>query len=298
VEEQRQQLVQQWNQRIERAQFEAQRAARQYHACEPENRLVARTLEQRWDELLQEVARLEGEFERFTRTQPRSLGVADRDRVRELAEQVPTLWHAATTTPADRRQIVRLLINRVVVTIGSTPEQLEVRIEWCGGAVRTRTFRRCVQSYRHQQDWPQLSAELTTRHQHQQTPAAIAVALNDAGFRPPKRARAFTAGMVRRLLAEIGVRPRVSRCPNPGGLATDELWLHAAATELGLSPHTLHGWRKKGWLHARQLGGRGGPWAVWASQKEWTRLRALKACPLLWSNRERLKQLRTPSPHG
>ena len=298
VEEQRQQLVQQWNQRIERAKFEAQRAARQYHACEPENRLVARTLEQRWDELLREVVRLEAEFERFTRMQPRSLGAADRDRVRELAEQVPTLWHTATTTPADRRHIVRLLIDRVVVTVGSTPEQLEVRIEWCGGAVRTRTFRRCVQSYRHQQDWPRLAAELATRHQHQQTPAAIAVALNDAGFRPPKRASAFNAGMVRRLLAELGLRPRVSRCPNPGSLAADESWLYAAATELGVSPHTLHGWRKKGWLHARQLGGRGGPWAVWANEREWTRLRALKACPLLWSNRERLKQLRTPTPRG
>jgi hypothetical protein len=178
------------------------------------------------------------------------------------------------------------------------PEQLEVRIEWCGGAVRTRTFRRSVQSYRHQQDWLQLSAELTTRHQHHQTPAAIAVALNDAGFRPPKRADEFTAGMVRRLLAELGLRPRVSRCTNPGGLAADESWLHAAATELGVSPHTLHGWRKKGWLHARQLGGRGGPWAVWATEREWTRLRALKACPLLWSNRERLKQLRTPTLRG
>lgn len=298
VEEQRQQLVQQWNQRIERAKFEAQRAARQYHACEPENRLVARTLEQRWDELLHEVARLEAEFERFTRTQPRLLGAADRDRVRELAEQVPALWQAATTTPADRRQIVRLLIDRVVLTVGPTPEQLEVRIEWCGGAVRTRTFRRSVQSYRHRQDWPQLSAELTTRHRHGQTPAAIAVALNDAGFRPPKRAGKFTAGMVRRLLAELGLRPRVSRCPDSGSLADDESWLHAAAAELGVSPHTLQGWRKKGWLHARQVGGRGGPWSVWAPAVEWSRLRALKACPLVWSNRERLKQLRTPAPRG
>jgi DNA invertase Pin-like site-specific DNA recombinase len=298
VEEQRQQLTRQWDQRIERAKFEAQRAARQYHACEPENRLVARTLEQRWDELLQEVVRLEAEFERFTRTQPRSLQAADRDRVRELAERVQTLWHTATTTPADRRQIVRLLIDRVVVTVGSTPGLLEVRIEWCGGAVRTRMFRRSVQSYRQQPDWPRLSAELASLHQQQRTAAEIAVALNHADFHPPKRAGEFTAGMVRRLLAELGLRPRVSRCTNSGRLADDESWLHAVAKELGMSPHTLHGWRKKGWLHARQLSGRGGSWAVWANEREWARLRALKACPLLWSNRERLKQLRTPSPRG
>ncbi len=102
--------------------------------------------------------------------------------------------------------------------------------------------------------------------------------------------------MVRRLLDELGLRPRVSRRGDLGTLSSDEAWLHVMAVELGVSPHTLHGWRKKGWLHARQLGGRGGTWAVWANAAEWTRLRALQACPLVWSNRDRLKQLRTPVP--
>ena len=69
-----------WEQRLERARYEADRAARQYHACEPENRLVARTLERRWDEALRAVQQLEAEFERFTRTQPRLLGEAERER--------------------------------------------------------------------------------------------------------------------------------------------------------------------------------------------------------------------------
>ena len=60
----------------------------------------------------------------------------------------------------------------------------------------------------------------------------------------------------------------------------DESWLHAVAKEFGMSPHTLHGWRKKGWLLARQLSGRGGPWAVWANEREWARLRALKNVPV------------------
>jgi hypothetical protein len=296
VEEQRRQSAQQWHQRIERAKYDAERAGRQYHACEPENRLVARTLEQRWDELLREVTRLEAEFDRFTRTQPRPLGEADRDRVRRLAEQVPTLWHAATTTPADRRQIVRLLIETVTVTVVPAGKHVAVRIAWHGGAVQSRTVRRAVSAYRHLADWPQLSAELTSLHARKQTPAEIAEALNRAGFRPPKRAGQFQAGMVRRLLDDLGLRPRVSRAATAGVLATDERWLHDLATELGLSPHTLRGWRRKGWLHARQVGGRGGAWAVWASPGELRRLRALRACPLLWSNCEKLKRLRTPRP--
>ena len=88
-------MIRHWEQRIERARYEADRAARQYQACEPENRLVARTLERRWEEALQAVQQLEAEFDRFTRTQPRLLGEADRERIRRLAGEVPALWQAA-----------------------------------------------------------------------------------------------------------------------------------------------------------------------------------------------------------
>lgn len=211
---------------------------------------------------------MEAEFDRFMRTQPRPLGEADRDRVRQLAEQVPTLWHAATTTPADRRQIVRLLIETVTVTVVPAGKQVAVRIAWHGGAVQSQTVRRAVLAYRHMADRPQLSAEVTSLHAQRRTPAEIAEALNRAGFRPPKRAGKFQAGMVRRLLDELGLRPRVSRAVTAGVLAADERWLPDLATALGLSPHTLHGWRRKGWLHARQVGGRGGAWAVWTSPGE------------------------------
>jgi hypothetical protein len=65
-----------------------------------------------------------------------------------------------------------------------------------------------------------------------------------------------------------------------------------------LSPYSLHGWRRKGWLHSRQLGGRGGPWAVWVDPTELDRLRALKECPRLWNHQERLARLRTPGRRG
>jgi len=85
---------------------------------------------------------LEAEFDRLSRTQPRPLGEADWDKVRRLAEQVPAVWHAPTMTPADRRQIVRLLVDRVVLTVEPSDERMTVRLEWSGGAVRNETFRR------------------------------------------------------------------------------------------------------------------------------------------------------------
>jgi hypothetical protein len=258
---------------------------------------VARTLERRWDESLRAVQQLEAEFERFTRTQPRPLGEAERERILRLAGEVPSLWRAPTTTPADRRQVVRLLIDRVVLTVDPGDDRVAARVEWAGGAVRERTIRRAVKGYRHQQDWPHLSARLAELHGRGEAPTVIATALDRDGFRPPRQASRFTAGMVRRLLHDLGLRPRVPRhAASAEALFPGEWWLHDLARALGLSPHTLHGWRKKGWMHIRQVGGRGGPWAVWAGATELDRLHALKDCPRLWTHRERLAELRVPGP--
>src|SRR5512135_1451009 len=89
VEQRRWQVIRHREQRSERARYEADRAARQYQACEPEQRLVARTLERRWDETLQAVQQLEAEFDRFSRTQPRLLDEIDRERIRRLAGEAP-----------------------------------------------------------------------------------------------------------------------------------------------------------------------------------------------------------------
>jgi hypothetical protein len=210
---------------------------------------------------------------------------------------VPAVWRAPTTTPADRRQVVRLLVDRVVLSVAPGDDRVAVRVEWAGGAVRERTIHREVQGYKNQQLWASLSARLATLHGRGETPKAIAALLDRDGFRPPKRASQFTAGMVRRLLHELGLRPRVPRSPAAAeALSPDEWWLHDLARVLGLSPHTLHGWRKKGWLQVRQVGGRGGPWVVWADACELARLQALRECPRTWANRERLAELRVPGP--
>lgn len=298
VDEQRRQVIRDWERRVERARHEADRAGRQYHACEPENRLVGRTLERRWDEALQAVREAEEDFDRFLGEQPRLLGQADRERIRRLAAEVPSLWHAPTTTHADRRQVVRLLIDRVVLTVDSENDHVEARVEWAGGAVRERTLTREVFGYRKQRQWKSLSCRLAALHGLGEAPNVIATILDREGFRPPKRATRFTGGIVRRLLHELGLRARVPRQAAAGVLASGEVWLHDLAQTLALSPYTLHGWRKKGRMHTRQLGGRGGPWAVWVDATELDRLRALKGCPRLWNHQERLARLRAPGPRG
>ncbi len=188
-----------------------------------------------------------------------------------------------------------MLIDRVVLSVAPGDDRVGVRVEWAGGSVRERMIERPVQGYRNQRSWQRLSARLAELHGRGESPKVIAAALGEEGFRPPKRASRLTAGMVRRLLDELGLRPRVTRGEaSSESPSSGERWLQDLARELGVSPHTLHGWRKKGWMNARQVGGRGGPWAVWVGGAEMDRLRALKECPRFWSQRERLAELRVP----
>ena len=103
VELERARRHRQWALRLEQARYEVERAERQYDAVEPENRLVARTLEQRWEAALAAEAGLREEHARFLAREPPQLTAADREAIRALAEDIPALWRAATTTAAERK---------------------------------------------------------------------------------------------------------------------------------------------------------------------------------------------------
>ena len=114
VERERAALTKHWQLRLERARYESERAARQFHACEPENRLVARDLERRWEEALRAATSA------WTRSSSagnavlrRRLSEADREAVLALAGDLPAVWRAETTTAADRQRIARLLLERI-----------------------------------------------------------------------------------------------------------------------------------------------------------------------------------------
>ena len=110
-------LDQQWQQRGARGRYQADRARRQYAAVEPENRLVARPLEQDWEAALAEQTRLEAEYERFRSAQAAAPSATARAAIQALAQDVPALWQAETTTREERQTIVRRLLERVLVTV-------------------------------------------------------------------------------------------------------------------------------------------------------------------------------------
>jgi DNA invertase Pin-like site-specific DNA recombinase len=136
IEEQDQSLDKQWLLRLERARYEAKRAERQYDACDPENRVVARTLEKKWNDKLAAVEDLEREYETFKTGQRPPLSDLDRQRILQLAADVPKLWGASTTTDRDRKLLLRNLIKDASVRKIDVPRAaLRVQLLWHTGAV-------------------------------------------------------------------------------------------------------------------------------------------------------------------
>jgi hypothetical protein len=135
VQRDRARLDKHWRQRLERARYEAEDAERRYRAVDPENRLVARSLEQRWEETLRAERQVRDDYDRFLREQPPQLSHEERARIAALSSDLPALWQAPGTTHQDRKEIVRLLVEKVLVHVKSDSEHVDVTITWCAGYI-------------------------------------------------------------------------------------------------------------------------------------------------------------------
>jgi DNA invertase Pin-like site-specific DNA recombinase len=201
IHQERERLHHHWQQRLERAAQEAQRAERQYQAVEPENRLVARSLEQRWEGSLRTQCALQEEYDRFVQDQPRQLSADERARIRALADDLPALWHSPQTTAADRKEIVRLLVERVVVHVQADSERGDVDIVWRGGLTTRHALLRSVSRYESLSDYPRLLARIGQLRHDGLTIAQVAKQLNKEGYRTPRSRKGYTSTSVRKLLS-------------------------------------------------------------------------------------------------
>lgn len=272
IERERERLHRGWRQRLERAQYDSQRAERQYQSVEPENRLVARTLEQRWEESLRQQRRLQEEYDRFLAATPASLSDADAQRIRAAAENISSLWHAAATTAQDRKAIVRCLVDRVVVDVEPRSEHVDVTIHWHGGFTSQHQVVRPVGCYTQLRDYDLLISRIKTLHQEGKTAPAIADRLNQEGFVPPRRRGAFSVHTVAPLMQQLGLAGELYR---DDILGPDEWWMHDLAKTLQVPSNKVHYWRSQGWIHSRRTPS-GKHWIVWADEDELERLEKLK----------------------
>jgi DNA invertase Pin-like site-specific DNA recombinase/DNA-binding MarR family transcriptional regulator len=235
-----------WRQRLERADYAAGRARRQYQLAEPENRLVVRQLEKDWNDALAERQRLGEEHDRHLASRPRALTAVERDQIRALAADLPAVWHAATTTDADRKQLLRHLIETVTVTVIGDSEQVDVEVTWAGGHRTGGHVTRPVATLAQLSYFERLRQRGTELAAAGRTAAQIAESLNAEGLRPPKRTAAFTQSSVRDLLGTLGLQHARTPASRPE-LGEHEWWLRDLAAHLGMSKVTLDAWIRRGW---------------------------------------------------
>jgi len=130
-------LLQHWEERVKRARYSAQLAQRQYSAVDPENRLVAASLEQRWEATLRELAETEEAYTRQANAlRPQPLSAPLREQFRHISETLPALWKTEQITPAQQKALLRTLIQQVIVR-WETSDTVVVCLVWISGHYST-----------------------------------------------------------------------------------------------------------------------------------------------------------------
>lgn len=264
-------LDEQFRQRVDRARQEAQRAERNYHAVDPENRLVARTLEQRWEAALASQHEAEAAHDRFRREQPLELSAEEREQLQRLSTDIPALWHDPRTTHQQRQEIVRCLIARVTVAIAEKGQRVAIRIHWAGGHESEHELCRPVHAHRLLDNLESLTARAVELRRAGWTAAHIAAQLNAEGFVTAKQRAPFNRAVVQALFRKGGpafVKMGVStKGPHDWNSADLARWLSM--------PHKkLKDWVRRGWVRAIQRPF-AGEWILRADEDELRRLSQL-----------------------
>jgi DNA invertase Pin-like site-specific DNA recombinase len=255
-------LERQWSLKRERARYEAERARRQYDAVEPENRLVARALERAWEEALRRAEQVERDHERWRKEQPLALTEADRVRILALGEDLPRVWHAATTTAAERKRLLRLVVKEVVLDQGRERGRVWMRIVWQTGAATEHRLQRHVRAYDEHADLERLERRVRELNAAGGMDERIAAALNEEGF-VSARGVPFSGQIVhllrkRWVIATVKISGSGQSPPRwPDGRYS----VRGAAEALGVTAQTVFKWLRRGILAGSQLA-EGQPWQI------------------------------------
>lgn len=250
-----------WQLRLERARIEVSRAERQYQLVEPDNRLVVRTLERRWEEKLQALDELERAHEHERNRPQLVLTPEQRTRILQLANDLPAVWRAPTTRPEERKELLGLLVKQVALVPEDVPQQLtRLRILWHTGATTELIVERPrgMEALRTSTEVLDLIRELLAEH----TDAEIAAILDERGLRTGRGHR-FCALAVQSARHTHGImrRDKDKRAAGRTTPRDDGKYSTVGLAQLvGVHPSTIHYWRRQGRIRGHQESDRGAWW--------------------------------------
>src|SRR6266849_526460 len=248
--------VAQWRLAVERARYEAERAERQYRAVEPENRLVARGLEAEWEKRLRDLTAAEAELRRREQQRPKTLDADQLRHIQMLGSDIRQVWNAAITTDRDRKELLRTLLEEVLLNLKRAEGHAHLTLRWRGGAITTLDVpvpRFKPMGPRTDEDTISLLRRLTVLYPDE----VIAGILNRQGRKTATGER-FTANQVGSLRRYRDIpRFQSPATPPDGELAT----IRKAAQILAMKASTIHRWLNDGFIAGEQVTP-GAPWQI------------------------------------
>jgi DNA invertase Pin-like site-specific DNA recombinase len=256
LEADRETTLKQWRLGVERARYEASRAERRYRAVDPDNRLVAHGLEREWEESLAALEIAKAELARRERERPRILSQEERDRLLALGPDLAAVWHAATTAPRDRKELLHTLIEEVIVTVERDKAAAHLTLRWKGGAFTAIDLalpRSRPATIRTDEDTIALVRRLASH-----CPDAVIAGILNRQRRTTARGHRFDANRVGNLRRHWRIP-----CFEPSTQQTDGelMTIKKAAIVLGVAPSTIHRLLNDGSIAGEQLTP-GAPWRI------------------------------------
>jgi DNA invertase Pin-like site-specific DNA recombinase len=246
----------QWRRQLERARYEAQRAEQRYRAVDPDNRLVARGLEAEWEKCLRAVQDSEAELTRREQQRPRELSVEERAGILALGTDLERVWSAQPMTDRDRKELLRTLLEEVIVAIDRDKQQAHLTLRWRGGLISELDLalpRSKPSPIRTDEETVALVRRLAAHYPD----AVIAGILNRQERRTATGLR-FTTNLVCSLRTHWGI-PRFEPLSEPP--QGELLNVRGAAKLLGVAPSTLHRHLNDGIIAGEQITP-GAPWRI------------------------------------
>lgn len=225
---------------VERARYEADRAERSFHACEPENRLVGRSLEARWETTLAALTEAEQALQAACEALP---PLPSRDDLTGLAADLPGLWQAPTTSDRDRKRLLRTLIADITLLPETDPAKVRVGIRWHTGATDELTLTRAVHPGTAKRTIA-AAVEMITRLSAMMSNQDLVNHLQAAGLRTG-HGREFD-------IAALQWVRHAYKITSPDPYAAGEVSVTEAAQRLGCSTGVVYAWLKTGQLAARR----------------------------------------------
>ena len=235
---------------LERAQFEAQRAQRQYDAVDPDRRLVAAELERRWNDALEAVAKLQSRIAALD-AGVKELSDETRASLHELGADLTTAWYHPDTDIRLRKRIVRTVLKEIVLNNIDDPPSHQLHLHWQGGVhtqLRVPRNERGKHANAANADVLELVRELSKVAEDKQ----IAAILNRLGYKTGQ-GKSWHAHRVASLRS-------YHRLPSYHKRA-DWVTLEGAAERLGVSSTVVSRLIKAGTLPAKQVV-RYAPWII------------------------------------